>query len=457
MEAAVMKRREFLAFGGASSLAFGARASAPEVTFVTPQQFGARAIGEGFDDGPAIQRAVDFASSNASRLTVRFPRVEAFYNVRRPVICRPGVSLVGDNARIKNLNEEGFLERSVFLPGNFHPDFTEKLDYFEVHPTGNPRVLRLASARHAVDLQPGKQVFIASLEYDFTNEFKVPEYGWLNTVVAQRGDRVHLDNGVDVEKDTYRMAILGTPARDDIPLFYHADAEIRGFDIETTGHWISDSAAYNVTISGNKVKSKTAIYGNTYQKCRWLDNVFQSRNGFSEQSHNSWNTLASGNRFTRVAVDEEPFVGFSFQEFARGITIENSDVSVGRCTGKRGPMVWFLNAAGVSVRDLRVSIESYGATTLVGFGRRDARATFRQAMNILSESSFDVGVCGRYVEANGFNSPHILNNRIEKCSFEGDRLVAEGMRFVDNISPFEIRETTWKGALTVKGTAPRIT
>lgn len=446
-----MLRRQFLLSSLAVTFARGATA---DTCVVTPQQFGARARGERFDDAPAIQRAVDYVWKNKPGGSVFFPAVDAFYNVRSPIICRPGVSLRGNKSRIKNLNTEGFIERSVFLPGNFHPDFTEKLEYHSMSPTAVPGRFQLKGI-DGRKFRPGTQVFVTSLEFDYTGKFKVPEHGWLNEIAESKGQWLTLRRPIDVEKDEYRIATLGTAARNDIPLFFYSDAEISGFDIESDGRWTSDTATYNVQFRDNLVRSRSAIYGNTFQKTVWENNEFIVRTGFNEQSHNSIDNVVANNSFTRDAPDHESFVGFSFQEFARNILFKDNIAKVGRCDGRRGPLVWFLNASNINFSNTPFSIGSYGMTTLVAFGRRGATDSFPQSNNRIDGCSFEVGECGRFMEVNGFGSSHIFGNYIKNCAFVG-KPATEAFRFKGNRYRFGIRDSIWSGGIVVDGLPPEI-
>lgn len=292
------------------------------------------AIGDDSDETTEIQAAID-AAYDEGLPAVLFPYTDAGYRVSKNLIVRPGVSLIGDARKptIRNVTGAGFGLGGVFLPGNFHPDFTEELTVYDCGAIAVGKTVTLVTPGDAGNFAVGDQVVTYSDEQGTSAGFVVPLYMHLNVIEAIAGAVITLRYPIDIAYagGLARLAEVTTTGRgNEIPLFFAENSTIENFRVECESFWIDDSAAKNFRALRCEVEARSAVYGNSYQDSYFDDCSFRFWRGMGEMSHNS---LRSGSRNCRffqqdttllgnaLAVDTDKFSqGFPFQEYARGIT-----------------------------------------------------------------------------------------------------------------------------------------
>lgn len=417
---------------------------------VDPRDFGARGVGATVDDTPAIQRAIDAAWRRGGG-AVRFAATSTFYNLRSTIVCRPGVSLIGDGQFPRLRCADPSI--AMLLAGNIHPDFLARARYDPVvRPAAGDRKLRLSGTGAAARYRVGDQVHVASVANGESGGYPVPLYGWLNIVQRIQGDTLWLREPIDRSVDAHIMRLRDTPARHGIPLFFHADARIAGLDLEAAGDVMSDSAMLRVAMTGNRVKAVGAIYGNCFQYVRWTDNDFRFTKRIGEQSCNSLATLTTRNRFSYDASGGDlGEAGFYFQEYGRKLMVVDNDVDIGAFP--RGNFLVSIGLAqDVVVQRLRVRGQSMAS--LLYMGAAGSRG-FAVSGNFIRDCRFDVARSVRFAMVHGEGSPFMHGNGITGCTFTGSASVPDAFRVEGGRGAFAFAGNRWNGkgeCLTMGGT-----
>ncbi len=405
-----------------------------------PSAFGAKGVGISFDDSPAIQAAID-AASDAGGGRVLFSSPPKFYNIRNTLICRPRVSLIGDGTmpRLVSLKPEV----PLLLPGNFHPDFIGRALYDPLHRfSAGTRVVQLKSRTAIGRYNPGDQVYVCSRAKGQTGEFEIPRYGWLNIILENTEGRLRLREEIDVAVDAEITLLADTIGRNAIPLFFCSDSLISGLSLEAGGSLMSDSAMLRVDFIGNISRAKRAIYGNTFQHVRWINNDFLFYREIGEMSLNSLASLVHNNRFKYIGATDSQlgaFSGFYIHEFARRVQINKCVVSLG---SKRSEnfLISITNAQHVIVEDL--SFSGAGSNSLIYMGH-PGTPDFAITGNAIRKCAFSIAETDRFVLVRGYGSEWMHDNIIEKCVFLGDVRAHDALRFEDITQSFFFLKNRW--------------
>lgn len=315
------------------------------------------------------------------------------------------------------------------LPGNFHPDFTEDFTYYAaVTPTLPTRALTVTGEGGRFSV--GDQVFIASNARGETAGFEIPHYGWLNVVEGVSGDVVTFRHPVDVANVALGVALLADETcRDGRAAFFWQDGTITGGTLEcATWHWSSDSATLDCTMQGLHSVGNGAIYGNTFQRTRWLNCNFYWRSLIGEQSHNSLYTVSDGCRFIYIGADGAAGSGPSLQEAARGIVYRNFMMDFGGALATTA-FIRTIDARDCLFEDGEIIGRGSGGVSGIVMGSAgfttNINGTFRADNNIARRIRLSAP-CARYalISSHEFSA----ENRIEDCDFSGPLSTAEAVR-----------------------------
>lgn len=329
----------------------------------------------------------------------------------------------------------------VLLPGNFHPDFTEDFTYYPaVTPAFATRTLTITGQGSRFSV--GDQVFIASELAGETAGFAVPLYAWLNVVESVSGDAVTFRHPVDVPGIALGVARLADETcRDGITAFFWQDAEIRGGRIEcAVWHWSSDTAMLDCRIEGLTSVSAGAIYGNTFQRVRWVNCDFYFRTLIGEQSHNSYDTINDGCRFTFCGVPGYNALGPSIQEEARRIVYRNFLMDFGDSI-PTSHVLRAIDASNVLFEDGTViGRGSSGMSAIVlgtGAWPSNVNASFRADHNAVRRVRLLIP-CARHalITTHEFST----DQWIEDCEFMSEPASGETIRIVAGASTLSARE-----------------
>ncbi|MBV9995377.1 MAG: hypothetical protein JO127_09195 [Caulobacteraceae bacterium] len=425
-------------------------------------QFGARGLGAASDDTAAIAGAVAFLHKGGGG-TLFFRTREgpaeagAYYNVTSPIPLLPGVSLQGDARRpkIKNLVAEGGAGvQQVFLPGNFHPAFTQELTYRDCGAIAAGRRATLRDPAHAAAFAVGDQVLIASSATGTTGSFSIPNYAILNEVEAVVGATLVFRRPIDVSFVGGVARLASVNGRNGVPLFFYSDASLSDLDIETPHFWISDSACRSVRFVRLTVSSRASVtYGNCFQHVDWESCVSYFSETAGEQSHNSLRTRARDSKFIfKPMRGVAPAEGLGLQERARHVLYENCEFDFGGTT-LTNPIIQTGDCQDVVFRNCRGKIRSptFDSSHLILIGTT-ADASFPSSGVVVEGGEYEAMTCARWAWIEGNLLAGNRENGLRNVRFRGTSAV-EAIRFNNSIGGcFSIGCVYPTGALGFSGT-----
>lgn len=377
-------------------------------------EFGAKGIGKEFDDGPAIQAAIDEAWRRGGG-TVIFPAPPKYYHTQKKIICRPNVSLIGVcNPRPRLVMHSQ--KTSLLLAGNFHPDFIGKADYHDIaYINNNEKYFELSIASEGSLYSLGDQIFVTSVTWGDTGGFPIPHHGYLSTITKIDGCRLHFSEEINFSGNAKVALLKNQKGRNNIDLFFYMNSEISGLQLESEYHIMDDSAMLNVRISNNIFIARSAIYGNAFQHVNWRNNKFFFSRALGEMSMNSICSLATDNEFifNNSQKDLEVIQGFYFQEYGSNLKITNSTVHFGNANCKNF-LVSISNAREIEVSDIKFIGNSAESCIYMGSkGDLDFHLTGNEVKNC----SFTFNHINQAITVNGLSSEFMYNNYITECEF----------------------------------------
>lgn len=411
---------------------------------VSVRDFGA--VGDGVtDDTAAIQAAIDYvhASGGGVVFVPWLPVMDttAFFRITQSLILRPKVSVVGDKRRpkIKNTTAAGGIAiQEIFRPGNFHPDFTEGAAYKDCGTIAVGNTVTLTTPADAASFAVGDQVFVASNDGATAGGFMVPMYGFLNIITGIAGAVLTLREPMDTAFDGKICRLASNNGRNSIPLFFAQDCEVANLDLQTTNYkWVNDSACLNVTFRDLTVTSHTAIYGNTFQRTKWVDCDFYFSSTIGEQSHNSYNTHAVRCNFIyKQESGVTPSFGISIQEFARYIEYLDCTFDMGSVIGT-GAVVTTINCQHVHVKGgtIRISSPTYTTTSLFVIST-SGKVGFPAIDCVVEGVVVDVLTCARFVLMNGRGDAAQVGNGLRNVRFNGACTQTDAVRIEGSYGNF---------------------
>jgi len=395
-------------------------------TEIEVTRFGAKGIGASFDDTNACQAAIDYIYKQGGG-TLLFPATQNYYNLSRPLVLRPRVSVtsIGGRAKLKNLIPDAHGLARIFLPGNFHPDFTSRLPYVPLGAISS-NTNYVSPVGGTAGFAIGDQVLVASTTVGQTGGFPLPKYAWINTIQDISSGQMLLRYPVDVSVDA-RIAILGkTPARDGIPIFFYSDGTVTNLDIEATSSWMSDSAMLNAQFRNLTVRSDRAIYGNTFQHCEWSDSEFHFHKQIGELSHNSLNVNVSNCHFIFDGANGTSNAGgISLQEYGRNLTFKDCQIDIPH-QGLGGMLLNNSNTENVRYENLIANFFKFDGV-LIRIGA-EGDSEFNIFGNVYENCKFVGGQAARAVEINESGGQYAHDNAIVGCSFEGHFTAPDSIR-----------------------------
>lgn len=341
-----------------------------------------------------IQKTIDKAQAYNLSHPTKAVRVVfkpyTHYDIDRPIICRPGVSIYGlldpnnkkaSRAIIRNTStSKSAYKSAIFIPGNFHPAYTRKIPYDQIEFIDNRSFRFKSGSSQNLDLLVLKGVSIT--EETFVSEKLVPMTRYavgdiivfsslgnystylppydslyyprnmrFNKIASIEGSTYKLeeDIGINNLKDlsgAYNInsfTSLATSYKKKLtnfgnPLFIFSNAIVANLVLKTNSdsHIFADSAAYKARFLNLTTEGKTSIYVNSFQSSEFqnIDGFFYSSLG--EISHNSYNlaidnidfTFSSSKLYNDPTDSGSKAAVFGIQENSENITISNARMNI---------------------------------------------------------------------------------------------------------------------------------
>lgn len=346
------------------------------------------------------------------------------YGITGPIVNRENISLVGDERfpTLKNIRKEyEFRSSSIFVPGNFHPEYVGGLRGFECNRIEVGNAVVLGNESDAATLKVNDCVVVMSEEYYVSSGFKVPKYLFLNEVISLNGKLVRLKYDMDREFEGRLVRLDGSQlGRDGIPLFFWRNGQIKNFRIDTQGFYISDSATLNCRFENIWIESaKSGIYGNTYQRTIFSNVSGNVSDGVGETSLCSFMTRVENFKFAMSKEgSDRPLTGISIQENGRKIAYDDGKVDFGSAK-LRAALVNYINAEECSVTGLEVIHRGEHGNAIVQYSDI-TRAGRVSCANNITQMQYAGVRCGRYYSFSGGDDPgNVVGNKLVDSKFTG--------------------------------------
>lgn len=405
--------------------------------------WGAYGLGASGDDTAAFQNAVNWVSSIGGG-TVFVEMAPVYYNITYVLQMKNNVSIIGDAGypKIKNLasSETPGLEGEIFLPGNFHPAFTQDVAVFGTgsvyYPTNSVTAgdysVALTNSGDAAHFSVGDQVFVTSTAYTTVGGFGLPNYAFLNTITNKSGTTLTLRYPLDTTMTAKIMNCAANMGRDSIPLFFWENGSLQNLDIQSSSLWVGDTACKSCLFQNNHVEAAVGSYGNTYQDCDWLLNTFYWSFAAHEQSHNSLRTRTSRNRYIfKAMVGVTETEGFYFQERSRYAFFQDNECDFGNAQ---------INAFAIQIYDAQDTNISRNKFSGKGFGNfswlyftTTAGDAFVHSRNIVEDNDINISSLVRYVHFNGASDASLINDRVSRNRFAASTDLASDAIKIDSV------------------------
>ncbi|MGH6972573.1 MAG: hypothetical protein ACREEQ_13280 [Caulobacteraceae bacterium] len=427
--------------------------------------FGATGGGEAErDESPYFQAAMDAAFARRGG-EVEVPASRGFYNFRNAVVCRDGVSLrgVGGKPRLRNTNrtlaQRVGLPGTIFLPGNFHPNFTQDRAAHagvgaRYYPTGpiadGAREVRLARPGDAARFLAGDKVYVASRTSISSGGFGVFDYAWLSTCAGAdtASGVVRFEDPVDHALAAGLICRLAdNPGRGGLPLFFWRDGGLFNLDLGNAGlplpyvGVVSDQACQRCRFDDLTVRGSACGVINSQQDCHWARPTMIWSLSCLEMAQNSLRTRVEAPTMVfESAPGVEPQGLLMVHERSRWCAVDDAMMELGGVVvgPKDGQLMAIAGAA--HCRILRPRASGAGWNGPIVYLGGPSTPSFAVEGNVIAFADIRLDRCLVWASLDGGGTAATAHNGIEFCLFEGTPSdPAEAMIAKDNVGPNFLR------------------
>jgi hypothetical protein len=215
------------------------------------------------------------------------------------------------------VNNNTFMEASIFLPGNYHPSFFQSVPKESVTLTEGSSVVTVADSSSYV---VGELVFVTSQTFFLAATYPVYTYMEVTEIVEiVDSTKIRVNSYIEFAGAGYvaHAENNGVNGRFGIPLFFLRNSRVSGFKVNTLGHINGDSATYHCEIDNISGNARTGVYGNAFTHTRFHDWNVECYEAFSEMSFCSHNNSLKRIRFNDDSSGLGANSGLSWQESGR--------------------------------------------------------------------------------------------------------------------------------------------
>lgn len=365
-----------------------------------------------------------------------------------PIRCRDNVEIVGSGPATVIANVRAayhYTWSAVFLPGNFHPDNTTR---FYGHASTRPVIAASAGASSFTleEAGAGSGFAVGDTVWLFTSSCftnavgsKIPEYALLAKVLSVTGDVVTLNRATERDftgniHNVSRSPVTISLTGDRIAAW--CNGRIAKLSVETQGYWIGDSATLDVVFEDVHVRrSRSAVFGNTYQRTRFYNITGRYARVAAEFSHNCDDVIVDG-----FALEWDPTLGaatgvsygMSMQENSRGVRVLNGVLNVGGFTGSQSALRT-VNAENCAFENVVVRGAPAGssAVAILAGDPSAGPGRLRPRNNVWRKIDW-AGPHSRALYLYDAGADVVEDNLFEACSFSGPCSSNEAVRIDGN-------------------------
>lgn len=220
--------------------------------------FGARDDIDGFDSTNAIQGAID----NCNHISLG----GGHFNISHPLYLRSNIIFDGDFGSLSSLapKNSAFMQGSIFAPGNYHPDFLQKIIKKQILDCKDNSI----KLDDVSGFRKGDIVRISSHESTLSFGFWVENYIQLSRIIKvdSLNKTLIIEHPISFhgELELCLASTNSVKARFGRPLFCCSDTIVRNTEVNTWDYWIADSCTYNMLFENIYGSAKSVVYGNSY-------------------------------------------------------------------------------------------------------------------------------------------------------------------------------------------------
>ncbi|MGL3111395.1 glycosyl hydrolase family 28-related protein [Bradyrhizobium sp. BR 1432] len=346
MSSLAFTRRQIVGFMGAVPFLPSSTEAGP----LDIRSFGA--LGDGrHDDTEAIQKAIDQASVN--RGVVSIPACDVtqgkYWRITRPLFLRSNVNVIGQGANSLLYNDRKdstiFMDQAVILPGNYHPEFLNSIEFDEAKLTDQSNgtiAVNNATGRYYT----GQTVFVRSQDFDRSRPIvSISSLTAICRVIASGPNEIRLDRAI-----RFAGPLVVGPADGQVPwrrvgppssCFVCVDSSLQNLSIRSEGFWTGDTAARGCKFANLWIRSRVGVYGNLFQECHWTNIHLTFDRLAIELACNSMDVTIDGLHATMSGDPETPIHQIiAIQESAIRCEVRNFFIDADAFT-KAAPVVRF--------------------------------------------------------------------------------------------------------------------
>ncbi|MEJ2801447.1 hypothetical protein WAE61_06165 [Comamonadaceae bacterium PP-2] len=396
------------------------------------------------DDDPSVTRKKMNEAIAAMEEVVGRPKVlymqgdlgscSSPFNIDGPIIMRSGISLKGEGrASIRNIRRlYDFYGSSLFVAGNFHPDFVERLPRYGIDAVieAGTCSITLANSSLISKFIPGLQVIIQSVACDDTGKFRVPQFLFLNKIKDISGNIVKLMYPIGASFEGVVSILSEGVGRNGNPLFFLENSEIAFLNLHANGYIHADSATYGCHFHDWHVSARSIFYGNTFQNTVW-ERIYGACGSMGEMSLCSYNCSVRD-----FSVSHDPEIGFpsdsafmGFQENSSNIRFSDGVISTG--SYKTGAaLVNLINANKIRFSGVEINAGNGARGSAIQLAGSENKGRVSNEDNLIEGVVVRGSHLSRYVSIKGNGEGgKVCNNKIINSLFYGNVSASENLRY----------------------------
>ena len=314
----------------------GARWKRPKAAFFDAAEFGALEDNGTTSNNTIIRAALTYAASiGSSQVTLRRQTETGWFGLEQingtsviKLVSNVDFIGVGKPELRPIVDTDTFMVASIFMWGNYHPDFYNSVSKESVTLTEGSDTITVADSSIYAE---GSLIFTTSQTSYLAAGFPVYTYMKLVEVTEIiNATSIRISEYLEFGGAGYvaNAENNGTNGRFSEPLFILRDARVKGFKVKTLGHIGPDSGTYNCELSDIEGEARTGIFGNTFVHTKFRDWDITCYNRFSEMSFCSHNNDLKRIKYSDGGQGLADNIGMSWQESGSYNTLDGFEMII---------------------------------------------------------------------------------------------------------------------------------